>query len=385
MAKIGAALVAALMLIVSWRVIGRMASRFLRFWRALPLLGKIVLPVCLTVFYIEFTYGNVPTDGFTSFVKLKNKTLDLTGNVAPNRTVRVEKNFEQDTEWWLENYPEICYTNATGNLIFDYDTNEWFLVEFTFGAAEPLAAYNRDLDNYRRRVYDALGGLTDVDDCPQRLVGEEFLLDRWNKTSMPQELLDKYEPLFKTVTNINDAVVEKFITYVWDGCRETRKEFLTKDLFESFVKESESKFLTVCGPSITWVDKLVVPSTRIQDKAQLKINKQYGLESGAVTNYYRVHYYDPYLLSNILGPRPQLSQYYKRSPLLFKNKKGETISPDFHMDFPLKSNMVLLCRDGPIFVRKNESQPYICDFIKAGYVYMATSDLPCQGIRNPQV
>ena len=50
MAKIGAALVAALMLIVSWRVIGRMASRFLRYWRALPLLGKIVLPVCLTVF-----------------------------------------------------------------------------------------------------------------------------------------------------------------------------------------------------------------------------------------------------------------------------------------------------------------------------------------------
>ena len=545
MAKIGAALVAALMLIVSWRVIGRMASRFLGFWRALPLLGKIVLPVCLTVFYlhgstkqkdahradgasavspsqnvvadgtefvqplhrylaptnfaadlsifnrptnavtprlwkkysiiddfqlvpgkriagvcgavttqpwgidtpdrikdiyetyaplystnalirgvsdfwtvtnefsqtyvwkdlahkcnktnlisfavtlydwgdIEFTYGNVPTDGFTSFVKLKDKTLDLTGNVAPNRTVRVEKNFEQDTEWWLENYPEICYTNATGDLVFDYDTNEWYLVEFTFGAAEPLADYNRDLDNYRRKVYDAIGGLTDVDDYPQRLVGEEFLLDRWNKTSMPQELLDKYEPLFKTVTNINDAVVEKFITYVWDGCRETRKEFLTKDLFESFVKESESKFLTVCGPSITWVDKLVAPSTRIQDKAQLKINKQYGLESGAVTNYYRVHYYDPYLLSNILGPRPQLSQYYKRSPLLFKNKKGETISPDFHMDFPLKSNMVLLCRDGSIFVRKNESQPYICNFIKAGYVYMATSDLPCQGIRNPQ-
>ena len=32
MAKIGAALVAALMLIVSWRVIGRMTSRFYEFW-----------------------------------------------------------------------------------------------------------------------------------------------------------------------------------------------------------------------------------------------------------------------------------------------------------------------------------------------------------------
>ena len=88
---------------------------------------------------IEFTYGNVPTEGFTSFVKLKDKTLDLTGYVTPNRTVKIEKNFEQDTEWWLENYPEICYTNAVGDLVFDYDTNEWIYIEFTFGATEPMA------------------------------------------------------------------------------------------------------------------------------------------------------------------------------------------------------------------------------------------------------
>ncbi len=546
MAKIGAALVAALMLIVSWRVIGRMASRFLRFWRALPLLGKVVLPVCLTVFYlhgstkqkgapksevtsavsssqnvvadgtefvqplhrylaptnfaadlsiftrptnavtprlwkkysiiddfqlvpgkriagvcgavttqpwgidtpdrikdiyetyaplystnalirgvsdfwtvtnefsqtyvwkdlahkcnktnlisfamtlydwgdIEFTYGNVPTDGFTSFVKLKDKTLDLTGNVAPNRTVRVEKNFEQDTEWWLENYPEICYTNATGDLVFDYDTNEWYLVEFTFGAAESLAAYNSDLDNYRRKVYYALNGSTDVEAYPQYMFGDTLLSDSWDEELMSPELREKYEPLFNTVTNINDAVVEEFVPYIWDGCKKTRKEF-PKELFASYVKESESKFLSLCGPTMEWVDtdNFVVPSSKIRDKAQLKINNRNGLESGVVTNYIRVLYYDPYLVRNILGPMPKLSQYYKISSLLCENKKGEIISPDFYMDFPIKGQMVMSCRDGDVLVRKNEKRPYMRAFIKAGYVYMATSDRPCRGIRNPQ-
>ncbi len=53
MVKISVALVAALMLIVSWRVIGKMASRFYEFWRSLPMLGKVVLPVCMTVFYLH--------------------------------------------------------------------------------------------------------------------------------------------------------------------------------------------------------------------------------------------------------------------------------------------------------------------------------------------
>ena len=53
MARIGAVMVAVLMLIVSWRIVGRMARRFYEFWRALPMLGKVVLPVCLTVFYLH--------------------------------------------------------------------------------------------------------------------------------------------------------------------------------------------------------------------------------------------------------------------------------------------------------------------------------------------
>ena len=78
----------------------------------------------------EFTYGNIPDGGFSSFVKLGAETLDMTQYAASGQTVRVEKNLEQDAEWWLENYPEICHTNATGELVFDYDTNEWSFVLF---------------------------------------------------------------------------------------------------------------------------------------------------------------------------------------------------------------------------------------------------------------
>ena len=102
---------------------------------------------------IEFTYGNVPTEGFTSFVKLKDKTLDLTGYVASNRTVKVEKNYEQDTEWWLENYPEICYTNAVGDLIFDYDTNEWYFVELIIGYEEAKSEYEADVARYQEKFF----------------------------------------------------------------------------------------------------------------------------------------------------------------------------------------------------------------------------------------
>ena len=92
----------------------------------------------------EFTYGNIPEGGFSSFVKLGAEALDMTQYAASGQTVRVEKNLEQDTEWWLENYPEICYTNAIGELIFDYDTNEWCFVQFVVESEE----YNSALQRY---------------------------------------------------------------------------------------------------------------------------------------------------------------------------------------------------------------------------------------------
>lgn len=95
----------------------------------------------------EFTYGNVPEGGFSSFVKLGAGTLDLTPYVASGQTVRVEKNLEQDAEWWLENYPEICYTNETGELVFDYDTNEWCFVQFVI---ESLEDYLEEEERYCR-------------------------------------------------------------------------------------------------------------------------------------------------------------------------------------------------------------------------------------------
>ena len=81
---------------------------------------------------VEYIYGNVPETGFSSFVKKGNDMFDMTSLCASGQTVRLEKNLEQDTEWWLENYPGLCFTNETGELVFDYDTNEWYMVEFQF-------------------------------------------------------------------------------------------------------------------------------------------------------------------------------------------------------------------------------------------------------------
>ena len=106
----------------------------------------------------EFTYGNIPDGGFSSFVKLGARTLDMTQYAASGQTVRVEKNLEQDAEWWLENYPEICHTNATGELVFDYDTNEWCFVEFVYMNQEFRRArdeFMRAEEEYQRR-FDAL-------------------------------------------------------------------------------------------------------------------------------------------------------------------------------------------------------------------------------------
>ena len=94
----------------------------------------------------EFTYGNIPDGGFSSFVKLGAQTLDMTQYAASGQTVRVEKNLEQDAEWWLENYPEICHTNATGELIFDYDPDEWCFVQFVVESEEYNSAVQRFCD-----------------------------------------------------------------------------------------------------------------------------------------------------------------------------------------------------------------------------------------------
>ena len=593
MAKIGAALVAALMLIVSWRVIGRMASRFLRFWRALPLLGKIVLPVCLTVFYlhgstkqkgapkadgafavsssqnivpdeaqfvqplhrylaptnfaadlsiftrptnavtprlwkkysiiddfqlvpgkriagvcgavttqpwgidtpdrikdiyetyaplystnalirgvsdfwtvtnefsqtyvwkdlahkcnktnltsfavtlydwgdIEFTYGNVPTDGFTSFVKLKDKTLDLTGNVAPNRTVRIEKNFEQDTEWWLENYPEICYTNATGDLVFDYDTNEWIYVEFTFSATEPMAEYTRDLNDYRKKIAAARGSwclICDDDEViftpvyfqensvgrtgalNERyddmnlselsfLKGYEYMLDDYGKDSMSPELLKKYEPLFNTVTNIRDASVVEYVTFTWDGKNsedwdqifdkeEKEVDFKKFPSLNYYDKKAKDKFITPWNFGIVTIEHYLEELNPLVTKERLKFTKNWGLDYGKVTNYYKVVYCDPYLMRNILGPRPNLDDYIQFSSLSLKRDGGKVISPEFNIDFPIGTRVKFEMNGHTFFDIENrpwldnEGAKKMGAFIKAGYVYVASASSRYSSVTNP--
>ena len=546
MAKTGAALVAALMLIVSWRVVGRMMSRFLRFWRALPMLGKVVLPVCLTVFYlhgstkqkgapkadgasavspsqnvvadgtefvqplhrylaptnfaadlsifnrptnavtprlwkkytvsddfqlvpgkriagvcgavttqpwgidtpdrikdiydtyaplystnalirgvsdfwtvtnefsqtyvwkdlahkcnktnlisfavtlydwgdIEFTYGNVPTEGFTSFVKLKDKTLDLTGSVAPNRTVRVEKNFEQDTEWWLENYPEICYTNATGNLVFDYDTNEWIYVEFTFGATEPIAEYNKALNDYRLAVSEAID-LSCRDKSERYLPGLESWLDKYDKECMSPEMLKQYEPLFKTVTNITDAVTEVYIAYVWDERNGEKFNFDLGEKARYYDKIGKQKFPN-SGVSATLIYTQMggYKNLSLLDRIEkIKIDEWCGAKTGSSTNFYVISYSDLYLVKNILGPKPKLQDYYKRLSPYLEKKNGDIISPEFYMDFPLGKFVWLYYNDSQIRVKNDREKPNIGAFLQVGYVHKVIAEASCQSITNPK-
>ena len=104
---------------------------------------------------VEFTYGNIPEDGFSSFVKIGSETQDMTPFVAEGQAVRLEKNHEQDAEWWRENYPEICHTNEIGELVFEYDTNEWCFVQIVIESLEEYEAYEKAIENYER-IYDSL-------------------------------------------------------------------------------------------------------------------------------------------------------------------------------------------------------------------------------------
>ena len=81
---------------------------------------------------VDFVYGNIPANGFSAFIKRGEEIFDMTGLCASGRVVHIEKSLEQNTDWWLENYPEICSTNETGQLVYEYDTNEWYFVDFQF-------------------------------------------------------------------------------------------------------------------------------------------------------------------------------------------------------------------------------------------------------------
>ena len=57
-AKIGAALVAALLVIAFWKIILSMLGRFFRFWLKLPVLAKVILPTVLIVFCLHGSIKN---------------------------------------------------------------------------------------------------------------------------------------------------------------------------------------------------------------------------------------------------------------------------------------------------------------------------------------
>lgn len=137
---------------------------------------------------IEFTYGNVPDCGFSSFAKIGSETQDMTPLVAEGQTVRLEKNLEQDAEWWLENYPEICYTNAAGELVFDYDTNEWCFVECLFASD----AYNRAYDAYKEKARALSNDVVRIEKYTVMVETKRDPLAEDDSENRNPDLIDKY-------------------------------------------------------------------------------------------------------------------------------------------------------------------------------------------------
>lgn len=137
---------------------------------------------------IEFSYGNVPEGGFSSFVKIGPEMLDTTQYAVGGLAVKIEKNLEQDDEWWLENYPEICYTNAAGELVFDYDTNEWYFVECLFASD----AYNRAYDAYKEKARALSNDVVRIEKYTVMVETKRDPLAEDDSENRNPDLIDKY-------------------------------------------------------------------------------------------------------------------------------------------------------------------------------------------------
>ena len=85
MAKIGAALVAALLAITFGKILLSMMGRFLRFWVKLPILAKVILPAVLTVFYL---HGSIKNRGMFSL---------RPANVATVTDIDIERGFKLES------------------------------------------------------------------------------------------------------------------------------------------------------------------------------------------------------------------------------------------------------------------------------------------------
>lgn len=344
-----------------WTVTNGYSKTFV--WKDAAFQRDTVQPVsfALTLYNwgdIDFTYGEtIPPDGFSSFVKLGGETVDMTAHVAPMRTVRLEKNLNQDTEWWLENYPEICHTNRAGELVFEYDTNEWYFVEFRFGYDEAVAAYERDLLEY-----------------------EQLHSLAYKSThSRSEESIQKNK---KIIDEFDKHRISKY--YAWridDGDKggfEWAKN-VQKQIDEMMFEEPTNMFLNI---EIVRDEHLIMHPglTNMLNKIEPA-----GSTNSNTTLYYEIVKFDSSKLDEILlstiGEKPKLQNYIAFSQQSGDTSKGQKNSISFYVDLPHNSGVYISDRfmrqqDQIVDVAsKNRSVTYVYPF-RAGLVYKAHTTTP---------
>ena len=277
---------------------------------------------------IDFTYGEtVPESGFSSFVKIGGETVDMTALAAPMRTVRLEKNLNQDTEWWLENYPEICHTNQTGALIFEYDTNEWYFVEFRFGYDEAVAAYKRDLEEYN---------------------------NKWNE-----------------VLSLDENHKERYITLSSNTGEKT-----LKDLISRFMKED---FPDLSPTDIGFDLILLNPNEKLKKNLTEKYPNltHYEDSPGPETNLYKFTSYNWLAAEKYAGEFPEIQNYVSDYPVdessIPGDESGQTYGAAFSTGFPKGTDITIYQNGGKYHVTKTHRYNIVTytNFFQVGRVYKA--------------
>ena len=302
---------------------------------------------------IDFTYGEtIPESGFSSFVKLGGETVDMTAHVAPMRTVRLEKNLNQDTEWWLENYPEICYTNQAGELVFEYDTNEWYFVEFRFGYDEAVAAYERDLEEY----------------------DELYTLAYMTPLCREEQTVRKYKNL---VEKFDKHRRVKYCAWISNPRKDSPEDQSKKwdDQFKKHCQEEIKNYENETVGALFIDDELFQMNPTLMNS--LATAELYGDLAGTKTNFYELHWQDRKGLDKLfkkeVGEKPILTNYFKQS-----TTGSIKYKPLFYVDLPPSSGVHITNKNGNVASNisdRNKRVSYVYPF-RAGLVYRAHTTTP---------
>ena len=132
MAKIGAALVAALVAIAFGKILLSMSGRFLRFWVKLPILAKVILPAVLTVFYL---HGSIKNRGAFSLRPV---------NVATVTDIDIDRGFKLESVVTNAAYSYELTSNAVRNVAWHLAGGHSAFNRYNLGWSFPMGENTYD-------------------------------------------------------------------------------------------------------------------------------------------------------------------------------------------------------------------------------------------------